>query len=534
MNKEEELLYDTKSVATDIRPVSEADGAPITSSKYLRWIYHLDKFGVEVRGIERVSGEERQHNVLWKQFLSVIGLWLAGCGGATTMSSFFLPMLLYSLSVKQAFIAGIIGVNIGNLVPAYTATMGPQSGCRQMVTAKFLFGPWGIRVIAIIVIIGAIGWSVVNCVVGGQMLLAIGHIDLCVGIIVISVGALIVGVFGIKAVLQFQTLLAIPTNLAILLFYIVVCKKRGYISQANAEVVESNNDSLTNTGNWLSFFTLAYSVTATWGSGASDYYILFPEDTPQWLVFLVTFLGIAIPSNFAAVVGILAGCIAYSYPPWKEAYDAFGIGGIFHSAFHVWGRFGDFLVVVIFLSLLCNTLLNTYSSGFEFQLIDERLARVPRWIWATVITIIYLVLSLVGREHLSEILGNVVPMLGYWISIYISLLLEENILFRSTRKLRKLHSTEFDTGDGIPDYSTPYNWNCWDKPKNLTLGVASCFSFCCGVVGAVLGMNQVYYAGVLAAKIGNNNGDIGMWLCMGFAGAVYPILRFLELKYMHR
>ena len=74
-----------------------------------------------------------------------------------------------------------------------------------MVTARFLFGQW-VKFVALICIVGGIGWSVVNCVLGGQMLLAINHnISLAVGIVVIAIISLIVAVFGIKVLLKFQT-----------------------------------------------------------------------------------------------------------------------------------------------------------------------------------------------------------------------------------------------------------------------------------------------------------------------------------------
>lgn len=495
------------------------------SPRYLGWMYRLDNFGIEVRGIERVLPEERQNASRLRLFVSVLGLWFAGCGGVTTMSSFFLPTLFYSLNMKMSLIAGLVGMNIGNLIPAYCSTMGPKSGCRQMVTARFLFGQWGVKFVALICIIGGIGWSVVNCVVGGQILLAISGTELSVGIVVITVASLVIGVLGIRVLLQFQTILAIPTNLAILLYYIVVCKRTGWISEANTMVNDLDLSTLTQTGHFLSFFTVAYSVTATWGSCASDYYILFPDNTPSSQVFWVTYLGIAIPSNFAAVVGTMAGTIAYSYTPWADAYNTYGIGGLLAAGFEPWGKFGKFVVVIMFISLICNTVMNTYSCAFEFQLIDTKLAIVPRWMWATVISVIYLVLSLAGKEHLSTILGNVLPMLGYWISMYIVLLLEENLLFRNSFT-RLLHFNEFDEDSQY----YMYNWNNWNKPKNITLGLASAAAFCCGVGGAVLGMNQVYYIGVLARKIGADGGDIGMWLCMGFTGVTYPILRYVELK----
>lgn len=542
-----------ESTQIDTQSVSEWEQG-LRLSKYLRWMYQLDRLGIETRGIERVTPQERRqisgarkHARLY-QFVHVAGLWFAACGGLTSMSSFFLPTLVYGLNLRDALVSGIIAMVVGCLVPAYTSTMGSKSGCRQMVSARFLFGQWGVKFVALICIVGGIGWSVVNCVVGGQVLAAISGVDLAVGIVVISVASLVIAVFGIKVLLKFQTALAVPISVAVILFYVVVLKKSSHIAGSNAMVADHNYSSATSRGNWLSFFTIGYLVTATWGSGAADYYILFPEDTPSYQVFLLTFFGISVPTTFVAVIGTIAGTIAYSYQPWAAAYEANGVGGILSASFEPWGRFGKFVVVVLYLSLVCNNIMNTYSCAFEFQLIDTRLAVIPRWIWATVVTVVYFVLSLAGKSKLSTIIGNFLPMLGYWVSMYITLLLEENLIFRTSTTMKQLHHREFGLEEGMSetkagdlgpaiDTDAPagswvymYNWDRWNQPKNITMGLAAAGGFAAGVAGAVLGMNQVYFRGPLAAKIGDYGGDIGFWLAMGFSGAVYPVLRYFELK----
>ncbi|ABN65839.2 purine-cytosine transport protein [Scheffersomyces stipitis CBS 6054] len=518
-------------ISRDFENGSE-DSASFAPPKYISWIYKLDNFGIETRGIERVSTEERRSLAANKsslnRFLHVFGLWIAACGGLTTMSSFFLPTLLFGLSMKDSLICGLISMNLGCLVPAYCSTMGPKSGCRQMVGARFLFGQWGVKFVSLICIVGGIGWSVVNCVLGGQILIAINNnIPLSVGIVIIGVISLVIAIFGIRVLLNFQTILSIPLIIASILFYVVVLKKVDYVHESNVLVAEQGFSGLTVRGNWLSFFAIGYSVTATWGSGASDYYILFPEETPSYQIFIVTFLGIAVPSTFVAIIGTICGSIAYAYQPWNDAYNNFGIGGLINECFKPWGRFGSFIVVLLYISLICNNIMNTYSVAFEFQLIDRKLAYIPRWCWAIVMTIIYVVLSVAGKEHFSTILSNFLPMLGYWISMYITILLEENIFFRSSIKTKTLHHNEFDE-KANSDWS--YNWSNWNKPKGITMGLAADLSFAIGVVGAVLGMNQVYFQGPIAKKIGDYSGDVGMWLCGGFTGVVYPFLRYWELK----
>ncbi|SCV04159.1 LAME_0H16226g1_1 [Lachancea meyersii CBS 8951] len=504
----------------------------------------LDSLGVETRGIQRILPYERGTS---KQFLSVAGLWLSAAGGLSSMSSFFLGPLLFELTFRQSLVSGLISMAIGCGVAAYCSIMGPQSGCRQMVTARYLFGWYFVKFVALVSIIGVMGWSIVNCVVGGEMLAAVsdGKIPIWIGIVIVTVLSFLVAIFGIKQVLRVETFLSIPVLTCFLLLYISSSDKFNLVDSFKAD----NVDSLTTKGHWLSFFSLCYSITSTWGSITADYYILFPEDTKSYQVFLLTFFGTLLPTTFVGVLGLILASCAAAYAPWAAEYDTYGMGGLLHAGFARWNGFGKFCVVVLILSLISNNIINTYSAAFSLQLSSIHMARVPRWIWAIACTIFYLVCALAGRNHFSEILGNFLPMVGYWISIYFIILLEENVIFRAN--FLNLYTKEFPPCDDhhpeasastqktVRDLKTlmssytkkhNYNWDMWDNRDVLTHGYAATFAFLVGVVGAILGMAQAHWIGPVARKFGEEGGDLGMWLSMGFSGVVYPGLRYLELR----
>ncbi|KAI5949735.1 hypothetical protein KGF57_004558 [Candida theae] len=516
----------------------------------------LDSLGVETRGIERILPNERSTNTT-KLLISVIGFWFSACGGLSSMSSFYLGPLLFELGLRNTLIAGLVGHTLGCFIAAYCSVMGPRSGCRQMVSARFLFGWWFVKFVALVNIIGVTGWSVVNCVVGGQILASLSddRVPLWAGIVIIAGVTLLVAIGGIKQLLRVETFLSIPVNLSFLLLYIVASQKFQYLTLDDAIT-----DSATIKGNWLSFFSLCYSITATWGGIASDYYILFPEDTPDVQVFCITLLGIFLPTTFVGVAGLLIGNVALGYKPWGDAYAKWGMGGLLNEAFKPWGGGGKFLLVVIFLSLISNNILNTYSAAFGLQLAGTVFAKIPRWLWAIAITAVYLVAALVGRNEFSTILGNFLPMIGYWISMYFILLLEENTIFRTSRfhHLYKLEFAKDDSTSTSPSSSINelgqeaetnsanpahllrrpnhhYNFNIWNDYDKLTHGWAATASFIIGATGAAVGMAQTYWVGPIARRIGGEyGGDIAMWLCMGFSGIVYPVLRYAELKYCKR
>lgn len=527
----------------------EKQSSDSSKNRFWKWVVaasdKLDSLGVETNGIERIPPYERGTSK--RQFLHVAGLWLSAAGGLSSMSSYFLGPLLFELSFKQSLVSGLVSMMIGCLVAAYCSIMGPQSGCRQMVTARFLFGWWFVKLVALASIVGVMGWSVVNCVVGGEMLASISNnkVPLWVGIIIVTACSFLVATFGIKQVLRVETYFSIPVLTCFLLLYISSSDKYHLIKNfSNSDV-----DPLTIKGNWLSFFSLCYSITSTWGSITADYYILFPEDTAKSQVFLLTFFGTFLPTLFVGILGLLLASVAAVYEPWTDAYNEYGMGGLLHAGFERWNGFGKFCVVVLILSLISNNIINTYSAAFSIQLSSVFAARVPRWFWSLFCTGVYLLCALVGRNHFSTILGNFLPMIGYWISMYFILLLEENLIFR--RHFLHLYIKEFPRGkteDAEPEVGTSspmnlhkikrrllasrnrYNWDMWNNYDVLTHGYAATFAFLCGVAGVVVGMAQAYWIGPIAAKFGESGGDIAMWLSMAFSGIIYPWCRYLELK----
>lgn len=568
--------HEVPNLSTSSSPstTSAAPSNPLLAKIYL-FSKKIDSLGVETTGIDRVPPDQRLP--AFRQFVHVTGLWLSAAGGLSSMSSFLLGPLLFGLSFRDSLICGLVSVTVGCLIAGYCCTMGPQSGCRQMVTARYLFGWWWVRVVAIVAVLGVLGWSTVNAVVGGEMLAAISNdkVPIWVGVLIVTFASGIVAIFGIKHVLMVETYFSVPVLTIFLLLYISSSDKFHYVH-------DYNTDSMSRpalTGAWLSFFCLCYSNTSTWGQLASDYFIYFPEDTPSWQTFLVTFLGIAIPNLFVGVIGILLASVAVTYQPWNDQYERHGMGGLLWAGFERWNGFGKFCVVVLILSLISNNIISTYSAALCMQLSSGLSTKIPRWFWALVGTIIYLVCALVGRNHFSTILSNFLPMIGYWISIYFVLLFEENVIFRT--HFHHLYTKEFDleaekaeqgmeeTSDtfsgsrsaivqfcGVKEKAAEfatetrdvssqsevfkgsrhhvkgpvYNWEQYDNYNVLTHGYAVVFAFCCGVAGVVVGMAQAYWIGPIARHFGKDGGDLGMWLSMGFSGVAYPVARYLELK----
>lgn len=184
-------------------------------------------------------------------------------------------------------------------------------------------------------------------------------------------------------------------------------------------------------------------------------------------------------------IGLVSGI--HAHPEYSNAYNR-GQGALIVEGFSSLDGFGKFCSVVVALGLIANTIAPTYSAGVDFQILGRYAEKVPRVIWNTVAVIIYTVCALVGRSNLSEIFTNFLALMGYWVAIWVAIMIEERYIFR-----RK----------------TGYNWASWCEPAKLPIGIAGFTAFVVGWVGAVLCMAQVWYIGPIAKLVGKNGADVG-------------------------
>lgn len=531
--------------------------------RFLKFNNKLDSFGVEQRGVHRVLPTERQP-INARMLFKFICLWMGASCGLSTASGFFLGPIALGLGAKETFSAGICGAVFGCLVAAFASTMGPRSGLRQMVLSRFFFGWWPAKGIAFLNVITLLGWAVVNAVTGGQILAAVSNskVPLEIGIVIISFCSLFIAIFGIRYVMAFEGYASIPVIISFLLLYICASPHFDASLPVNAEL---NPETIR--GNWLSFFSICFGITAAWAGVTSDYYIEFPETTPFWLSFGLTFFCILIPTVFVGMVCMLIGTGAVNVTSWYNAYEQYGNGGLLNAAFSRWNGGGKFLLIMLFISLISNNIINIYSIALSSQVWwgKKYINRIPRWFLVLISAIIYFVLAIAGRNTLAPILNNFLPMIGYWAMLYVTILLEEDLIFRR-RKLQPegvmaggndnsvSNANTIDTtysshqtshggcgkvGENLETVEShghmdSYRWSDWDVPSRLPIGIAAFVSFLIGIAGAVLGMCQVYYVGPIAKLVGDYGADLGMWLGAGFTGVSYPVLRYIEIKYSSR
>lgn len=224
----------------------------------------------------------------------------------------------------------------------------------------------------------------------------------------------------------------------------------------------------------------------------------------------MTWSGIWLALIFCNIVGVGIATGVTRNLAWDEAYSV-SSGALLLACYDGLGGFGGFCVVILALGSIANNAPGTYATALTFQVLGRYAKAIPRWALCVIITLIELVCSVAGRNHLFNIFQNFLPIMSYWVCPWITIALEEHLLFHMAR--------------GIP-----FDWTAWENRKKLPVGAASLFAWLVGWAGAIIGMEQVWYQGPIALKIGGYGGDIGAWLSIAFACITYPPLRYLELK----
>lgn len=246
----------------------------------------------------------------------------------------------------------------------------------------------------------------------------------------------------------------------------------------------------------------------------ADFYVYYPVNTPKWITFTTTFSALLTSCMFCGLVGAGIGSGVASNQAWSDAY-ATSTGALFLECYKGLGGFGAFCCVILALGAIGSNGPVNYCAALSIQGLGRYSKAIPRWVWCVIIMIVQLVCSIAGRNSLFDIIVKLVPIMSYWICPWLTIAAEEHVFFHILRRV-------------------PFDWTAWEDPKRLPVGAAAFVAWLTGWAGAVVGMNQAWWQGPVALKIGDYGGDVGIWLSIAFAGLVFPPLRSVELRVVGR
>ncbi|KAG8533861.1 uncharacterized protein KY384_001602 [Bacidia gigantensis] len=439
--------------------------------------------GLEARGITRVLPEERHG------------------GGRKGYGQMFL--LWFSINLVA-----------NNII---TAMLGP------LIVSRFFMGYWPAKLSAILNVIMQVGWGTIGCIIAGQLISAVNGegLTVAVGCIVAALLIGLIAVFGIGLVQAYERCVhnrlikkELPRAYKIQIRLHPSSPRHPRPGRLLRKEFRSQcrfpGPSGTATANRCSFFALMFSSVIGFSAVSADFYVYYPTNTSKPLTFFATWSGNWISQTLLNVIGIgIATGVAVT-PGWSDAYGI-SSGALLLKCYEGLGGFGSFCVVILALGSVTNNAPCSYAAALTIQTLGRYAKAIPRWFWCVVITIVELALSVAGRDHLFKIFQNFLPIMAYWVNPWLTIIIIEHLVFH------KLKGKGFD-------------WTAWEDKARLPIGAAALFSWLVGWAGAIIGMEQVWYQGPVALKVGNYGGDIGEWLAIAFAGVVYLPLRWLELK----
>ncbi|EFW98667.1 purine-cytosine permease [Grosmannia clavigera kw1407] len=514
--KDEELSSSEKYGTTDVAVGYMGDENAIHSDELTRgtgFVGRLKaigaKLGVEQRGIERVPSDERTDTSM----SSVGTLWLSANMVVSSFAIGALAQPVFDLGFVDTALT-IIFVNILSITPVcFFSMFGPRFGLRQMVLSRFFFGYQSgkINAVAFFNILACLGWSSVNVIVGAQLFHAVNN-DMpgWAGILVIAISTLLICFFGYRVVHLYERYSWIPC----FIIFLIVAGEFGHSGKFNNMLPLASGPS--EAGAVLSFAASVYGFGTGWCSYAADYTVYQPVDRSRKSIFLWTFAGLFFPLIFTELLGAAIMTASVNDPAYSQAYSDSGIGGLLTTVLvPPLGRFGKFCVVILALSIIANNCPNIYSVSLSLQVLAKQTERLPRFFWVLIGTGIYIAISIPGYSHFESWLENFMLIIGYWLAIYEGISLSEHFIFR--RGFSGYHPEDYTDASKLPP------------------GIASIIAFGFGIMGAILGMSQVWFTGPIGKLCGGDfGGDVGFELAFAFAAVSYIGMRAVEKSYFKR
>src|SRR6266700_3669493 len=466
-------------------------------------IPELEK-GVETHGIERVSPKTRAHVRILDNFT----MWLSANLVISTVGTGALAIPIFGLGFWDSLAVIVILNALGVLPVAFFSTLGPKLGLRQMTISRFAFGWVGGIIMALFNVAACIGWSVVNVIIGGQLIAALsgGKVPSWAGILILAILTTLVSIYGYRYVHRYERYAWIPMAV-IFAIMLVVAAPHFHIAAS------SNTTTAAEIAGLISFGGAVYGFATGWSSYAADYNVNQPEETPAARIFWLTGLGIFVPCVLLETMGM-------AFTSWIPK----GGGDLLAGVAAPLGGFGTFLVALLALSTVANNIPNDYSLGLSMQVLGKTFMRVKRYIWTLIGAVVYIALALtlvaIGGNF-NETLNSFMLLVAYWLGPYAIILIIEHFVFRHGR----------------------YNVDDWNTSSRLPIGWAAIVSMVFGLIGAALGFAQVFtvngnttpITGPIGGLINQPYGmDVGFELAVVFAGIAYVILRRIEINRSRR
>lgn len=405
-DEEKPPLSDEKQQPFDT--ASEEVASPSDNNKpkgFLATLRHyeaaLDRFlGVEAHAISRKRAEDRDPAFRkWHNQAVMFLLWMSSTLNLSCFTTGFLGWE-FGLDLRRSILLIVFGTFCGASVTGWCATMGPGTGLRQVSISRYGLGWWPAKLIAALNVVEQVGWSSVGCITGGAALSAVsgGRVGSELGVIIAAVLGFVISFIGLRAVFQYEKFAGLVLAVVFVVMYGETARFADYKTQTQLE-------GATLSGTALTLFAVVYGSSASWCSIVADYYVEYPVNTSKFKVWILTTMGICLPTCFGMCLGAIVASALNNNEAWAAVYEAGGTANLIRTILHPYG-FANFLLVLLALSGIAMNGVALYSAGLSIQQFARPLAVVPRFVWTSLMFVAVILLALVGRDKLLTFLQN--------------------------------------------------------------------------------------------------------------------------------
>jgi purine-cytosine permease-like protein len=187
---------------------------------------------------------------------------------------------------------------------------------------------------------------------------------------------------------------------------------------------------------------------------AADFSVYYDPSATTIRIFSYTYAGLFVPTVPLMVLGAAIGGATPNIDSWSEGYASFSVGGVLQAMLQPAGGIGQFVTVLLSLSVIGNLAAAMYSISLNFQLLLPFLVRIPRVAFVVVYTIVVIPVAISAANSFFANLENFIYLIAYWSAGFVGVVATEHFIFRK--------------GD-----CRNYDPTHWDQPGKLPTGLAA-------------------------------------------------------------
>src|SRR5690349_9361334 len=282
--------------------------------------------GLEVRSIDYVPLSER-HGKVWH-----LGpLWFMSNAQIATLAVGLIS-ISEGASWLWSVLAIVAGVLVGTLFMAFHSAQGPQLGLPQMIQSRPQFGYVGALLVWLFAYVQYAGFNVFNTILGGDAMSRTAHGSVKLWVVVLTVVALVVALFGYDLIHRAERWLTVLMIVIFGIFTITLFFIHYPAGTFDAGSFQASP--------FLGQFGVVAGYQISWAIYVSDYSRYLPPDVPVRTTFMWTYWGSAIGGAWMMIVGATLAAWA------GKSFDGTGVAELDQVGDHVFTGFGAIVLIL--------------------------------------------------------------------------------------------------------------------------------------------------------------------------------------------